>query len=66
MLDENVRKAMEVRLKSGEKILWAESASAKVRAESEGMTTQDRVWQYVVAIFFLGSTLFYGYERAYP
>jgi len=62
MLDEKVRKIVEGRLKSGETILWAESADAKVRAESEGTTPQDRIWQYVGAIFFLGSFLVYGYE----
>jgi len=50
------------RLKSGETILWAESANAKVRAESEGTTAQDTIWQYVGAIFFLGLFSYYGYE----
>ena len=62
MLDEKVRKIVEGRLKSSETILWAESADAKVRAESEGITTQDTIWQYVGAIFFLGLFSYYGYE----
>lgn len=53
---------MKIRLKAGETVLWAESANAKIRAKNEGMTLQDKIWQYVGAIFFLGLCLYYGYE----
>ena len=53
---------MDVRLKAGEIILWAETANASVRAKSEGLTLQDKAWQYIGATFLLALFLFNGYE----
>lgn len=62
MLNDKARRAIEVRLKSGEEVLWAESADPRVRAESEGITVQDTIWQYVFAVFVLGIILYNGYQ----
>ena len=62
MLDESVREIMEIRLKQGESILWSESADSKVRRESDGLTSEDKVWQYMGAVFCLGMSLYYIYR----
>ena len=53
---------MNVRLKTGEKVLWGESADANVRAKSQGMTLMDRIYRHVFVTVWVIMTLYYGYE----
>ena len=63
MINEEVRKAVEVRLKVGENILWAVSADDAYRAESQDITFTDRVWNYVMGTLVLGMVCYHASEN---